>query len=101
MKDRIKRQLQERKRRIQRRLENSRLDGECPMIAASNIQYEIADRQQAVAAGGIGMIQRMVKVLELDKAINRHVNLFKIYLPYAESDHVLNIAYNILAGGCP
>ena len=27
------------------------------------------------------------------------LNLFKIYLPYAESDHVLNIAYNLLAGG--
>ena len=30
---------------------------------------------------------------------NRRLNLFKIYLPYAESDHVLNIAYNLLAGG--
>ena len=69
------------------------------MIAASNIQYEISDRQQAIAAGGIGLIHRMVKVLEVDTAIRRHVNLFKIYLPYTESDHVLNIAYNILAGG--
>jgi len=25
--------------------------------------------------------------------------VFKIYLPYGESDHVLNIAYNLLAGG--
>ncbi len=38
-------------------------------------------------------------MLELDTAIDRHLNLFKIYLPYTESDHVLNIAYNLLAGG--
>ena len=61
--------------------------------------YEIADRTQAIAAGGMGLIQRMVKSLQLDKAINRNVNLFKIYLPYSESDHVMNIAYNVLAGG--
>lgn len=27
------------------------------------------------------------------------MNLLKVHLPYHESDHVLNIAYNILAGG--
>ena len=45
------------------------------------------------------MIHKMVACLELDQAINRSVNVLKIYLPYSESDHVLNIAYNILAGG--
>ena len=45
------------------------------------------------------MIHQMVKRLELDQEINRRVNIFKIYLPYSESDHVLNIAYNLLAGG--
>ncbi len=69
------------------------------MISAANMHYEIADKTRATAAGGIGLIHRLVKAVELDKAINRHVNLFKIYLPYCESDHVLNIAYNIFAGG--
>ena len=69
------------------------------MISAGNMHYEIADRQQAVSAGGIGMIQKVVKVLELDKAINQHVNVLKIYLPYCESDHILNMAYNLIAGG--
>jgi hypothetical protein len=45
------------------------------------------------------MIHQMVKRLGLDDAINRRLSLFKIYLPYSESDHVLNIAYNLLAGG--
>jgi hypothetical protein len=32
-------------------------------------------------------------------AINEKVNLLKRHLPYHESDHVLNIAYNTLSGG--
>jgi hypothetical protein len=91
--------LEKRKRRIEQRLDKTKFDGDCPMIAASNIHYELADRAQAISAGGIGMIHQLVKRLELDQAINRHVNLFKFYLPYSESDHVLNIAYNLLAGG--
>jgi hypothetical protein len=69
------------------------------VISASNIHYEISEKTQATAAGGIGLIHRMVKLLELDRKINQHVNLLRIYLPYSESDHVLNIAYNVFAGG--
>lgn len=100
MKASIRRKLAARKRRITKRLDKTRvLDVPCPMISASNIQYEIADRTQAIAAGGIGAIHRLVKRLEIDRLIDRSLNLFKIYLPYKESDHVLNIAYNLLAGG--
>jgi len=91
--------LAARKRRIEKRLDKTKFGRECPVISASNIQYEVADRTQAISAGGIGMIHQMVKRLGLDDAINRRLNLFKIYLPYSESDHVLNIAYNLLAGG--
>ena len=31
--------------------------------------------------------------------IDHNLHLFKRHLPYHESDHVLNIAFNILAGG--
>ena len=68
-------------------------------MTASNIHYEIADRTQATAHGGIGAIHLMVRKLGLDKAIDRRLALLKIHLPYHESDHVLNIAYNLLAGG--
>jgi len=33
------------------------------------------------------------------EAIDRRLHLLKIHLPYHESDHVMKIAYNILAGG--
>jgi hypothetical protein len=69
------------------------------VIAASNVHYEIAERTRATAAGGIGMIHQMVRRLGLDDLLNEHLNLLKIHLPYCESDHVLNIAYNLLAGG--
>jgi hypothetical protein len=35
----------------------------------------------------------------LAAAIDRRLHLLKVHRPYHESDHVLNIAYNLLAGG--
>ena len=37
--------------------------------------------------------------LGLIEAIDRRLVLFKFHLPYHESDHVLNLAYNALCGG--
>ena len=99
MSAKIRKKLAARKRRIEKRLDTTKFGSECPVISASNIQYEIADRTQAISAGGIGMIHQMVKRLKLDSSINSRLDVFKIYLPYSESDHVLNIAYNLLAGG--
>ena len=99
MNAKIRRRLEARKRRIEKRLDKTRFPEECPVISAANIHYELADKTHAIAAGGIGVIQLMVKQLGLDETINGHLGIFKLYLPYSESDHVLNIAYNLLAGG--
>ena len=69
------------------------------MLAARNIRYEVADRDRAVGCGGIGMIHLLARRVGLIDAIDTHVNLLKRHLPYHESDHVLSLAYNILAGG--
>jgi hypothetical protein len=96
----IRQRIARRKRQIARRLDKSDLRGcERPAITASNIQYEIAQRAEAVHCGGLGAIHRLVRTLDLEKVINRHLPLLKMHLPYHESDHVLNIAYNLLAGG--
>jgi len=97
---RIRRQIARRKQRIVRRLDKKDNRG-CsrPMMTAANIHFEIADRTRATAAGGIGAIHLLVRKLGLDQAIDRHLHLLKIHLPYHESDHVLSIAYNALAGG--
>jgi hypothetical protein len=90
--------VQSRKQRIARRLEQADRSGtDRPEMAASNIQYEIADRTRAIS--GIGAAHLLVKWLGLDQAINERLDLLKVYLPYHESDHILNIAYNLLAGG--
>jgi len=96
----IRKQIERRKRRIARRLDKNDNRG-CarPMMTASNIQYEIASRTRATVNGGIGAIHLLVRKLELDQAIDQHLGLLKLHLPYHESDHVLNIAYNLLAGG--
>jgi hypothetical protein len=70
-----------------------------PVFSASNIAYEVADRAVALAAGGIGALHLMVRNIGLPKLIDDHLRLLKVHLPYHESDHILNIAYNILAGG--
>jgi len=40
----------------------------------------------------------MAKRLGLVEVIDEALELLKIHLPYHESDHVLNLAYNVLAG---
>ena len=96
----IRRQLAARKRRIARRIENQPgVEGQQPMMAASNIHYEIADRTRAIAPGGIGAIHLLARKVGLIDDIDRDLHLLKRHLPYHESDHVLNIAYNLLAGG--
>jgi hypothetical protein len=52
------------------------------MITATNIHYEIAERTRATAAGGIGAMHLLVRKLELDQAIDRHLQILKIHLPY-------------------
>jgi hypothetical protein len=96
----IHRQLAARKRRILRRIENKPgVERHQPMMAASNIHYEIAERTRAIAPGGIGAIHLLARKLGLIEGIDRDLHLLKRHLPYHESDHVLNIAYNLLAGG--
>ena len=95
----IQQQMAKSKRRIEQRLDKTKFRGTSPVLSDANIHYEISERTRAVASGGLGMIDAMVGRLGLVESINRSVNLLKIYLPYSESDHVLNIAYNIVAGG--
>jgi hypothetical protein len=70
-----------------------------PVLGDVNSRYELSERIQGIGCGGIGAIHKMVGRLGLAKAINDHVSLLKFHVPYHESDHVLNIAYNLLCGG--
>jgi hypothetical protein len=69
------------------------------MFRASNIHYELSDKVRGLAAGGIGAMHLLARRAGLVEAIDRRLHLLKIHKPYHESDHVLNIAYNLLSGG--
>ena len=69
------------------------------MMAASNIHYEVAQRSSGLACGGIGAIHLLAQRTGLTGAIDGNLHLLKVHQPYHESDHVLNIAYNVLVGG--
>jgi len=100
VKQKIAKQLRRRKRKIRERLDKRSLPEDLgPMLSPGNIHYDISERNHGMLYGGMGAIQMLVNRLELDKAIDQHLHLFKLYNPYHESDHVLNIAYNILCNG--
>jgi hypothetical protein len=88
------------KNRIERRLNGS---GDVityePQFAARNIHYEVSAKAGAVTCGGIGAIHLLARRIGLIDAIDRRLQLLKLHLPYHESDHVLNFAYNALCRG--
>ena len=95
-----KRRLKNRTRRIEHRLRDINWEEQPkPMFTANNIHYELADRVHGLGPGGIGAMHRVAEQTGLRDAIDEHLHLLKIHLPYHESDHVLNIAYNLLCGG--
>jgi hypothetical protein len=69
------------------------------MMTASNLHYEHAGRGRGLSAGGIGAIFLLAQKIELIREIDCNLHLLKRHLPYHESDHVLNIAFNLLVGG--
>ena len=88
------------KQRIRRRLRRRNYpDQPRPMFTSSNIQYDWSDRIRGLAAGGIWAIHLMARRIGLIEAIDRSLTVLKVHVPYHESDHVLNIAYNSLLGG--
>jgi len=69
------------------------------MLSASNIHYELSDKARGLGVGGIGALHLLARRVGLIERIDSELHLLKVHLPYHESDHVLNIAYNILSGG--
>jgi len=97
----IHQRMTARKGRLARRLDkhNYPEDLSRPMLRATSVQYELAGRGAGTAYGGIGLMQQLVRRLGLAEAIDQRLHLFKLHLPYHESDHVLNLAYNALCAG--
>ena len=101
---RRQRKLEERRRRrIAYRLrERAWPEQPRPMMTASNIHYALADKDRGLGEGGMAAMHLLAQRVGLVERIDENLHLLKRHLPYHESDHVLNISYNILAGvSCP
>ena len=70
-----------------------------PMLTTGPVGYEVGANVDATSFGGIAALHRLVTKLGLVEAIDADLDLLKVHLPYHESDHVLNLAYNVACGG--
>lgn len=99
----ILRQIRAEKLKIERRL-NHALGGlvaraAAPEFATRRPHYEMSTRTRAIGVGGLAAMQGLVDRVALASRIDGGLKLLKVHRPYRESDHVLNLAYNVLCGG--
>jgi hypothetical protein len=96
----LRRQLDARKRNIERRLDKTKgPHGFGPVLRGGNRRFEMAERVHGLGHGGIPLFHQLAQDIGLIDAIDQGLNIFKIRAPYHESDHVLNLAFNALCGG--
>ena len=78
----LHRQLNRRQRRILRRIENKPgVERPEPMMAASNIHSEIAQKGRGIAPGGIGAMHLLARKVGLIHDIDEGLHLLKRHLP--------------------
>jgi hypothetical protein len=100
----VGRQLEREKRKIGARLaplmggKEPKTPG-APEFNAPRARYEISDRIRAVPCGGLAAMHDLVRGIGLPESIDEQLGILKRARPYRDSDHVLNIAYNVLCGG--
>ena len=104
MKASVGRQLDREKRKISARLAPLRGGKEpkepgAPEFNAPRAKYEIAERVRAVTCGGLPAMHDLVRSVGLPESIDEKLGILKRARPYRDSDHILNIAYNVLCGG--
>jgi len=98
---RIAQQTQRAQRRISLRLARARKrrDTGRPVLPQSRVTYEVSERVSAMPHGGLAAAHQVVVQSGLIERIDERLHLLRSHRPYHESDHVLNIAYNVLCGG--
>jgi hypothetical protein len=105
VKNSVSKRIARRKQKNLKRLAKARRDrfvrGLDPrrVIGDINIKYELADRTQAINHAGIGAMIKLAQHTGLVDLIDSHVSLLQVHAPYRESDHVMALVINALAGG--
>jgi len=70
-----------------------------PEFNAPRAKYEMSERIRAVTCGGLPAMHDLVRSVGLPESIDEQLGILKRQRPYRDSDHILNIAYNVLCGG--
>lgn len=92
--------LGKKKKQVEKRLQRKQYEDQAqPMFQGGNLHYDLAEKVSAIGFGGIGAMHSLVRKLRLDRALNESIPLLKTHVPYYESDHILNLTYNLLCGG--
>src|SRR4051794_3463394 len=92
--------MRNRKRRLQHRLRRRQWqEHKQRLFQDQNIHYDYAEKTRAGRFGGLGVCRLLLQRLGLADALDDNLHLLKRHLPYHESDHILHLSYNILAGG--
>ena len=99
MNDYTRKNMRNRKRRIERRLGDRHWREQAAPMCRRVTCTMMGKRTRGTAVGGLGAMHRVARRTGLIEAIDARVDVLKRHLPYHESDHVLNIAYNALTGG--
>jgi hypothetical protein len=100
VKSSVHKQMRNRKRRLQHRLRKRQWqEHQRRLFRDQNIHYDYTEKFRAGRFGGLGVCRLLVQRLDLADAFDANLRLLKRHLPYHESDHILNLTYNILSGG--
>jgi Transposase DDE domain group 1 len=100
----VRHQLEREKQRIDARLaplmggKEPKKPGS-PEFNAPRAKYEMSERVRAVTCGGLPAMHDLVRSVGLVDSIDEQLGILKRARPYRDSDHILNIAYNVLCGG--
>lgn len=60
---------------------------------------EVDERSEVTPYGGLSLFSALSRRFRIAERVDAALRLFKIHLPYHESDHVLAIAANLFVGG--
>lgn len=69
------------------------------VLRMPTLHAEVDERSEVTPYGGLLLFNDVVRRFDIAKLIDEHVGVFKIHLPYHESDHVLAQAANLFVGG--
>jgi hypothetical protein len=93
----VRDQIVRRQRRVARRLRP--LAEHVGALHEGRAHFETSDRIVATGAGGVRLAHELARALRLPQELDERLNLLKLHRPYRESEHVLAMTYNLLAGG--